>query len=52
MAGYKYEEVLITEELPTVGVTAESRTMPFRAAIVVGWHPSSQRKAFRREALR
>ncbi len=51
MAGYIYEEVLITEGLPAVGVTAKSRALPFQAGIVVGWHPSSHRKAFRREVL-
>ncbi len=52
MAGYKYEEVLITEGLPTIGITAESRALVFQAGIAVGWHTSSQRKVFRREVLR
>ncbi len=51
MAGYTYEEVLVTEGLPTVGVTAKSRALPFQAGILVGWRPSSHRKAFRREVL-
>ncbi len=51
MAGYKYEEVLITEGFPTVGVTAKPRDLPFQSEIVVGWHPSSHRKAVRKGVL-
>ncbi len=45
MVGYKCEEVQISEGLPTVGVTTESCALPLQAGIVVGWHPSSHRKA-------
>ncbi len=45
MVGYKCEEVQISEGLTTVGVTTDSCTLPLQAGIVVGWHPSSHRKA-------
>ncbi len=49
MVGYKYEGVRMAEGLPIVGVTAESRTLPIQVGIILGWHPLSHNRAFRRE---
>ncbi len=51
MAGYKYEADTNIEGLPTVGVIAEPRTLPFQTGFVVGWHPSSHHKEVRKSGI-
>ncbi len=51
-AGEKYEEFRVTDGLPAVAVTAESRALSLQGEIVVRWHPSSHNRASQMEVLR